>query len=160
MSNSQSLFAGRSSLTARALLLGARLDLRTWPEAETLHRAPLAIRLVGGVAVLFRYGVAVLLGVSTDAERALRERLAARIEGLYASVESEEIHIRIDAARPEGLQEGTLVVQSGTLERLLLVAEALAKSLVLAYYETRLAAAFGPIAGPALGAGAPGGAPG
>jgi uncharacterized Rmd1/YagE family protein len=142
MPNAQSLFAGKPGLRARALLLGARLDLRTWPEAETLHRAPLAIKLDGGAAVLFRYGVAVLLGVSADAERALRERLAARIEGPYASVESEEIHIRIDAARPEGLQEGTLVVQSGTLERLLLVAEALAKSLVLSYYETRLAAAF------------------
>jgi uncharacterized Rmd1/YagE family protein len=57
-------------------------------------------------------------------------------------VESEELQIRIDPARPEGLQEGTLVIQSGTLERLLLVAEALGKSLVLAYYETRLAAAF------------------
>jgi uncharacterized Rmd1/YagE family protein len=141
MSNAQPLFAGKSGLTARALLLGARLDLRSWPEAETLHRAPLAIRLEGGVAVLFRYGVAVLLGVSPGAENALRARLG-RIDGPYANVESEELQIRIDPARPEGLQEGTLVVQSGTLERLLLVAEALAKSLVLAYYETRLAAAF------------------
>jgi hypothetical protein len=77
------------------------------------------------MAVLFRYGVAVLLGAPSDAERALRERLSGRTENPSDSVESEELDIRIDPARPEGLQEGTLVVQSGSLERLLLTAEAL-----------------------------------
>jgi uncharacterized Rmd1/YagE family protein len=57
-------------------------------------------------------------------------------------VESEELDIRIDPARPEGLQEGTLVVQSGSLERLLLTAEALSKSLLLSHYETRLGRNF------------------
>lgn len=129
-------------MRARALLLGARFDLRTWPEAETIHRAPLAVKLDGGIAVLFRYGVAVLLGVSPDAERALRDRLSRRTENPYETVESEELDIRIDPGRPEGLQEGTLVIQSESLERLLLTAEALGKSLVLAHYETRLAGNF------------------
>src|SRR6266850_3732553 len=81
-------FAGRSALKARALLVGARLDLRTWPEAETLHRAPLAVKLEGGgIAVLFRYGVAVLLGASPEAERALRDRLATRAGNRYESGE-------------------------------------------------------------------------
>ena len=40
---------------------------------------------------LGRYGVAVLLGASPDAERALRERLSARTENPYESVESEEL---------------------------------------------------------------------
>jgi uncharacterized Rmd1/YagE family protein len=123
--------------------VGARLDLRTWPEAETLHRAPLAVKLEGGgIAVLFRYGVAVLLGASPEAERALRDRLATRAENRYESGEPEELDIRIDPGRPEGLQEGTLVVQSGSLERLLLAAEALSKSLLLSHYETRLAGNF------------------
>jgi len=121
--------------------LGERFDLRTWPEAETIHRAPLAVRLDAGMAVLFRYGVAVL-GAPSDAERALRERLSARTENPSDSVESEELDIRIDPARPEGLQEGTLVVQSGSLERLLLTAEALSKSLLLSHYETRLGRNF------------------
>ena len=45
-------------------------------------------------------------------------------------------------AQPEGLQEGTLVVQASSLERLQLIAEALAKSTLLAHYEARLAADF------------------
>ena len=107
-------FAGKSALRARAFLLGERFDLRTWPEAETIHRAPLAVKLDGGMAVLFRYGVAVLLGASPDAERALRERLSGRTENPYEAVESEELDIRIDPARPEGLQEGTLVVPAAS----------------------------------------------
>jgi uncharacterized Rmd1/YagE family protein len=126
---------------ARALLLGARLELRNWPEAETLSRAPLTTRLAGGgLAVLFRYGVAVLFDASPEAARALRERLALPAEPRGA--ELEELDIRVDASRPEGLLEGALVLQSASLERLQLVAEALSKSVVLAHYETRLAADF------------------
>ncbi|HZM36517.1 MAG TPA: RMD1 family protein [Burkholderiales bacterium] len=128
---------------ARALLLGARLDLRNWPEAETLSRAPLATRLEGGgVAVIFRYGVAVLFDGDAAGERGLLERLAARTEASYAGTESEELDVRIEEGRPEGLQDGALSLQSASLERLLLVAEALSKSVVLGHYEARLAADF------------------
>jgi len=125
------------------MLIGARLDLRNWPEADTLARAPLTTRLAGGgVAVLFRYGVVVLLDVPAEGERALRERLAQLTEHRYRSAEAEELEVRIDPARPEGLQEGALVLQSAGLERLQLVAEALSKSLLLGHYETRLGADF------------------
>jgi len=131
------------SFRARALLLGARLDLRNWPEAETLARAPLTTRLAGsGVAVLFRYGVAVLLDATEQAEHALRERLAPLAEHRYRSPEVEELEVRIEAERPEGLQDGALVLQSAGLERLQLVAEALSKSVLLGHYEARLAADF------------------
>jgi uncharacterized Rmd1/YagE family protein len=133
----KSLLSG--SFRARALLLAARLDLRTWSEAETLARAPLAIKLPGGgIAVLFRFGVAVLFSATPEAEHALRERLAPLMEHRYRSQESEELEARVEAGRPEGLQDGVLVVQSGSLERLQLIAEALSKSVLLGHYETRL----------------------
>jgi uncharacterized Rmd1/YagE family protein len=132
-----------SAFRARALLLGARLDLRNWPESETLARAPLTAKLAGGgTAVLFRYGVAVLLDAGADAERALRERLAPLMEHRYSGPEVEELDVRIDESRPEGLQDGVLVLQSASLERLQLVAEALSKSVLLAHYEARIAADF------------------
>ena len=132
-----------TTFRARALLLGGRLELRNWPEAETLARAPLTTPLAGGgLAVLFRYGVAVLFNASPEAERALRERLAAVVGHRYHRPDVEELEVRIEAARPEGLQEGSLVLQSASLERLQLVAEALGKSVVLAHYEARLAEDF------------------
>ena len=131
------------TLRARALLLAARFDLRNWPESETLARAPLAIKTPsGGVAVLFRYGVVVLLGAAPDDEEALRARLVQTAENPYARAEIEELEIRIDASRPEGLHEGRLLVQARSLERLQLIAEALSKSVLLGHYETRLAADF------------------
>jgi uncharacterized Rmd1/YagE family protein len=137
------LFADDAKLNARALLLAARLELRQWPEAETLRRAPLAVKLEGGgLAVLFRHGVAVLIGAAPEAEAALRERLVPLMEQRYRSVETEEIELRVQPAGPEGLREGVLVVQSGSLERMLLIAEALSKSVVLGHYETHLARDF------------------
>src|SRR3990172_9098795 len=132
-----------TAFRARALLLGARLDLRNWPEGETLARLPLAVRLPeGGVAVLFRYGVAVLFGVTAEDEHALREKLAPLIEHQYRIAEVEELGVRVDEGRAEGLLEGALVVQSASLERLQLIADALSKSLLLGHYETRIAGEF------------------
>ncbi|HEY5899851.1 MAG TPA: RMD1 family protein [Burkholderiales bacterium] len=132
-----------AAFRARALLLGARFDLRNWPEAETLARAPLTAKLAdGGIAVLFRYGVAVLFAAGGEAEGALCARLAPLTEHRYGAAELEELEVRVDSARPEGLQEGVLVLQSASLERLQLVAEALSKSVVLGHYEMRLAADF------------------
>ncbi|MEW6689223.1 MAG: RMD1 family protein [Pseudomonadota bacterium] len=132
-----------NSFRARALLLAARLEPRGWPEAEILGRAPLAVRLAGGgIAVLFRYGVAVLFGASPEEESRLRERLAPQAEHRYRSPEVEELEVRVEGGRPEGLQEGALFVQAASLERLQLIAEALSKSALLGHYETRLAADF------------------
>jgi uncharacterized Rmd1/YagE family protein len=128
---------------ARALLLGTRLDLRAWPESEVLGRMPLAVRVHGGgLAVLFRHGVAVLFGVAPDAENALRARLAPLTENRYRSIEEESLAIRVDTARPEGLAEGALVVHSGSIARLQLVADVLSKSALLAHYEARLGTEF------------------
>jgi len=132
-----------TSWQARALLLGARLDLRSWPESETLARNPLAVGVPGGgVAVLFRYGVAVLVGVSPEAEPALRARLAPLVESRYRSIEEETLAVRVETARAEGLSEGALIVHAADLARLQLVADVLSKSALLAHYETRLGSEF------------------
>jgi len=132
-----------TAFRARAILLAARFDLKNWPEGETLARAPLAIRTPsGGVAVLFRYGLAVLFGMAANDEEQLRGRLLQLAENPYQRAEIEELEVRVEPGRAEGLHEGRLVVQSGSLERLQLIAEALSKSVLLGHYETRLAADF------------------
>jgi len=132
-----------TAFNARALLLGTRLDLRGWPEGETVARIPLAVRVAGGgIAVLFRYGVAVLFGVAPEAERALQGRLAPLVENRYGSVEEETLAVRVEPGRAEGLAEGALVVQSAGVARLQLVADVLSKSALLGHYETRLGAEF------------------
>jgi required for meiotic nuclear division protein 1 len=132
-----------TTFNARALLLGTRLDLRGWPEAETLARMPLAARVPGGgVAVLFRYGAAVLFDVPPEGERALRQRLEPLVENGYPSADEETLALRIEPGRAEGLADGALVLQAGGVAQLQLVAEVLSKSALLAHYETRLGVEF------------------
>ena len=132
-----------TGFSAHALLLGARLDLRSWPEGEVAARMPLALRLPeGGVAVLFRHGVAVLFGAAAGSERALRERLEPLVEGRYPVPEEETLALRVDPGRAEGLAEGVLTIHDGSVDRLQLVADVLSKSTLLAHYETRLGAEF------------------
>ena len=132
-----------NAFRARALLVAARLDLREWPESEVLARSPLCLRVSGGgVAVLFRYGAVVLFGATHEAEDALRERLLAMAAHRYRTADVEELDVRIDPARAEGLAESVLWLHAATLERVQLVAEVLSRSLLLAHYETRLAGEF------------------
>ena len=132
-----------TAFNARALLLGTRLDLRSWPETETLARMPLAVRAPGGgIAVLFRYGAAVLFGVAPEAERALRVRLAPLVENRYPNADEETLALRVEPGRAEGLADGALVVQSGGVAKLQLVADVLSKSALLAHYEIRIGAEF------------------
>ena len=129
---------------ARALLLGTRLDLRGWPESETLARIPLAVRVPGGgIAVLFRYGVAVLFEVSPSEERRFIDRLMPRVVEPYDPPEIDELRVAI---RPEAEEQmgvdGTLTLRDLSVERAQVVADSLAKSLMLAHYETRIASVF------------------
>ena len=57
--------ARKGTFKARAVLLGERLDLRALGGANALATSPLAVAVQGGgVAVLFRYGVAVFFDVA------------------------------------------------------------------------------------------------
>jgi len=68
-------------LTARALLVGDRIDLAGLERQDVLAANPLAFRSGEGFVVLFRYGAAVLVGLSLledqyaveDARRLLKE---------------------------------------------------------------------------------------
>jgi required for meiotic nuclear division protein 1 len=73
-------------VTAHGILLGDRINT-SGIEAETLSTSPLAIRIdKGGIAVLFRYGVVVLIGLSQPQEQELLERLSARASGRLGSI--------------------------------------------------------------------------
>jgi uncharacterized Rmd1/YagE family protein len=70
-------------VTAHAILLGDRINT-SGIEGETLSTSPLAIRIdKGGFAVLFRYGVVVLIGLSPQQEQEFLEKLSARVSGRY-----------------------------------------------------------------------------
>jgi required for meiotic nuclear division protein 1 len=122
-----------------ALLLGERLDTRL-ERSGSLVAAPLTLNLPGGgVAVLFRYGAVVLFGSKPEAIDDFVAGLAASVVGAFPVPERDEVQLLI---RPEGDQlvdpAGNIVLRVRSLERQQLVADILAKSLVLSHYEARI----------------------
>lgn len=131
-------------LSIRVLLLGERIDTHRFDRQEPLARSPLTIGVrEGGVAVLFRYGVLVLMNVSPDGERALTQRLFPLVIDPFEPRESDELRLEV---RPDAEDQidlnGTILLKEISLERLQLIADILAKSLVLSHYETNVAIGF------------------
>ena len=132
------------TLQVRTLLLGERLDTRGLERKDSLAAPPLTLRLPGdGLAVLFRYGVVVLVNVSPAAEDAFLERVAPFVIEPLPVRELDEARVKIapDAEAPIDLS-GTIFLHDASMPRLQLVATVLAKSLVLAHYETSVAGIF------------------
>jgi len=74
-------FEGSGPMTVRAMLLGARIDLRVI-EAERLASFPVTVSLDhGAYAFLFRYGVAVFFGAGKKAEESFLARVRPALAG-------------------------------------------------------------------------------
>ncbi|HQU16968.1 MAG: hypothetical protein B7Z66_12395 [Chromatiales bacterium 21-64-14] len=140
----QSLFAGKTRLRARALFVGGRIDVRALENAERLANSPLVVRAgAQGAAVLFRYGVLVLFGILPLEEVSFLSALAPLINDRSERPESEEVELVVDPNQDERIDgSGAIVLNAPGIDRLQIVADILAKSVVLAHYEARVAKVF------------------
>jgi uncharacterized Rmd1/YagE family protein len=130
-------------VTAHALHLGDRINTMGF-EDEALSAVPLAIR-VGkvGIAVLFRYGVAVLIGLSPADEAGFLERLKPRVGGKFERFEEETAVVAVAGGTEDQVQAGgPIQLRDMLLERLLVIADVLAKSVALAHDEREVAKVF------------------
>jgi required for meiotic nuclear division protein 1 len=129
-----------AQVTAHALHVGDRINTMGF-EGEALSPIPLAIRVSKtGIAVLFRYGVAVLIGLSPEDEIGFLARLEPRIDGKLARFEEETAIIALASEAEDQVQAGGPVqVRDMSPERLLVIADVLAKSVVLAHDEREVA---------------------
>jgi uncharacterized Rmd1/YagE family protein len=130
-------------LTVHALHVGDRINT-TGFEGEVLSEVPLAIKVnTTGMAVLFRYGVAVMLGLSPKDESNFLERLKTRVGSKFASFEEETAIVVLTGDAEDQVQAGgPIQLQDILPERLLVVADVLAKSVVLAHDEREVAKVF------------------
>ncbi len=131
-------------VTARALLIGDRLDIAGLERGDALSTTPLSFRAgANGIATLFRYGVVVLIGLSPIEEDEVVRGLAPRIGGEFKRREEESAVIELSAERDEQIPPGGPVyLKTLSHQRLLVISEALAKSVVLAQDEREVASVF------------------
>lgn len=138
-----------TSVAARALLVGDRIDTAALERDEslkTISTQPLAFRAgENGLAVVFRYGVVVFIGLTQSEETDVLKNLKGRISGPFKvrEREDESAQIETSAEREDQIPAGgPIYVRDLALERLLLVAYALADSVVLARDEKEVASVF------------------
>ena len=132
------------ALSVRALQLGERIEVKGLEREDAFSSVPLAFRTGGdGIAVLFKSGAAVFIGMNPVDEEQLIRGLGDRVIEPLEDRETESVRLIV---RPEEdallSAAGDLQIKSADPDRLLLIAEALAMSVALAYDERRIAVAF------------------
>jgi len=126
---------------ARALLLGDRIDTAGLERADLVSTAPLAFHSGNaGFVVLFRFGVAVLFGLSPLEEDEVLARVGARVAGPTSRRDDETLELDLSGEGEE--KSGRFAVKDMSAPELLVVADALAKSVALARDERRVNTVF------------------
>lgn len=124
-------------VSVRALLVGERIDTANFEASEMLYATPFTYRAgENGMVTLFRYGVVVLANMSAAEEKEALRKLRKHVVRPFKSREEESAVVEVSPEREDQIPPGGPVyVREITLERLLLVAYALADSVVLALDE-------------------------
>jgi uncharacterized Rmd1/YagE family protein len=125
--------AQQRRLTARTLLLGERIDVAGLERSDLISISPLAFPVgPSGFAIVFRYGVVVLLGLSPIDEDDVLHGLARRVTGAFAKIEDESTAIEIVPERDDQITTGgPISLKDLSPARLLVIADVLAKNVAL-----------------------------
>ncbi|HEY9233766.1 MULTISPECIES: RMD1 family protein [Phenylobacterium] len=129
-------------IAARAVLLGERIDTAGLEREDAISSTPIAFRHGEGLVVVFRYGVVVMVGLEALAEDEVLRSLAPRVRDPVAVREEETLLLSTSeeaAGRPEG---GAIRIGTPSADKLLVAADAVAKSAALASDERQVAEVF------------------
>ncbi len=130
--------------TARALMIGDRLDVAGLERSDVLSTSPLAFRAGSdGFVALFRFGVVVLVGLSPLEEDDVIRGLRERVSGSFPAHEEETAIIEIASDKEDQIPPGgPIYLKDLSTERLVVIADALSKSTALARDEREVSAFF------------------
>jgi uncharacterized Rmd1/YagE family protein len=127
---------------AKALLLSDRIDTSNLEHDGVVSTAPLTYRFgKEGFVTLFRYGVVVTTGLTVAEENDVLRSLQPRLIRPLKLAEEEAVLIEISADKEDQiLPGGPISLKAITPEHLIVIADALSKSVVLARDEREVAA--------------------
>lgn len=129
-------------VTARALLLGERIDTAGLERSDVIATTPLTFRIGEGSATLFRYGVAVLIGLTPIQEDEILRGIRPRVVSPF-TVDDEAAMIEINLDKDDHVAPGgPIAVRDLSPPRLLVIADALAKNIALGRDEREVSRVF------------------
>jgi uncharacterized Rmd1/YagE family protein len=129
-------------MTANANLLGERIDTAGLERRDAISTVPLALRIGEGLAVVFRYGVLVTVGLEGGAAEEMLNAVLPHVHGPHADREEERLELRTDEGEEGLAPDGSVRIGAPSPAKLLTVADALAKSVALARDERHIAEVF------------------
>jgi uncharacterized Rmd1/YagE family protein len=136
--------AAKTRKRVRALLLSDRLDTANLEHDGVVSMAPLTFKYGnGGLVTLFRYGVVVIMGLQPPEEEQVLRSLRPRLIRPVAPSEEESVQIEIVPDKDDQvLPGGPVTLKTLAPDHLIVIADALSKSVVLARDEREVAAVF------------------
>jgi uncharacterized Rmd1/YagE family protein len=128
--------------SVRALLLGDRIDTSGLDLTDVISTAPMTFRAGhSGLVAVFRFGVVVLFDLSVLETDDVLRRLSPRVVRPINVREDETAVIEAALDRDEQiLPGGPILLKNATPEHVMVIADALAKSVILARDEREVAA--------------------
>jgi uncharacterized Rmd1/YagE family protein len=129
---------------ARAILLSDRIDTSQLEHDHVVSTAPLTYKYgKDGFVTLFRYGVAVMIGLTPEEEDEVLLSLRPRLIRPVQPAEEETVAIDLVPDKDDQIMPGgPIAMKAITPDSLVVIADALSKSVVLARDERQVAAVF------------------
>ena len=126
------------------MLVGDRLDTSGLERRDMIASTPFAFRVNdNGFVAFFRYGAVVFAGLTRSQEEGYLESIDSRISGKLPSFEEEIAFITLNPDLNDQVPPGgPIQLKELEPERLLVIADVLAKSVALAHNERRIGAFF------------------
>jgi uncharacterized Rmd1/YagE family protein len=133
----------KQQFTVRAVCVAERIDTKSIEGRRIADTSPLLRVGVTGGAAIFRYGVVVFFDVALREQEIFLAEIAETFrDELLDKRQDEEAKVSRDLANAENVLNGVIQLSEVDLEKLELIADALAKSVKLAHYESSIDLAF------------------
>ncbi len=128
----------------KALLLSDRIDTSNLEHHGVVSTAPLTYKIgADGFVTLFRYGVAVVMGLTAAEEDEVLRSLQRRLIRPVKPAEEETVQIELAPDKDDQIPPGgPITLKAMTPDHLIVIADALSKSVVLARDEREVTAVF------------------
>lgn len=127
----------------RAVQVARRILLRGFPSDAALSVSPTMVPQGQGYVALFRYGIVVFVNVpSLEQQHLIDAALASYLEERIDDGEEEQIDVSITSSQEERVLGDRITLRDASVPRLQVLVEVLARSVLLASYETRIKRSF------------------
>jgi len=130
--------------SVRALLVARRILLRRFPAESASAVAPMFFpQGTNGYVALFRYGVAVFINIPPlEQQHLIDQTLQPYLEEPIAKGEEEGIEVMVAPEQDERVLGERITLREKSIPRLQILAEVMARSVLLADYEARINRSF------------------